>query len=433
MSVEIIEGSTKLKIAKGLKEFPKELYKLEETLEVLDLTDNDLTNLPDDFYRFTKLKRLFLSNNKFSHVPSVLAKLPNLSMIGIRNNQIKIFEENSLPLSTRWLILTDNELETLPNFIGDLKLLQKFMLAGNRVKSLPESIKNCTNIELLRISANCLENFPKVVLELPKLSWLAYSGNPFCKKHPDLKTQLRSVDYNKLEIKELLGQGASGNIYKAIENKNEVAIKVFKGEMTSDGLPQEEMEINILMGSHKNLVDVLAKVTNHPENKDVLMLELIPSNFKNLGLPPSFETCTRDTFEKDFKLSTKSVLNILKGMCDAAFHMHERGVMHGDFYAHNIMIDDKDNCILGDFGGASYYEYQYEEIRQNIEKIEVRALGCLIEDLLYLSKDEGEIEEYKSARQALFALQKSCQNEIISDRLLFDEISEELDEISIKA
>jgi Leucine-rich repeat (LRR) protein len=74
-------------------------------LEVLDLTDNNLSSLPDDFYRFKKLKRLFLSNNQFNHVPKVLAKLPNLSMIGIRNNHIEIFEENSLPLSTRWLIL----------------------------------------------------------------------------------------------------------------------------------------------------------------------------------------------------------------------------------------------------------------------------------------------------------------------------------------
>ena len=88
-------GSKSIKIASGLETFPQELYKLVDTLEVLDLTDNNLSSLPDDFDRFTKLKRLFLSNNRFTHVPKVLAKLPSLSMIGIRNNQIKIFEENS--------------------------------------------------------------------------------------------------------------------------------------------------------------------------------------------------------------------------------------------------------------------------------------------------------------------------------------------------
>ena len=122
-----LKDSKYIKIVAGLETFPQELYSLVNTLEVLDLTDNNLTTLPDDFDRFKKLKRLFLSNNQFNQVPKILAKLPFLSMIGMRNNKIKIFEENSLPLSTRWLILTDNELTSLPQSIGDLKLLQKCM------------------------------------------------------------------------------------------------------------------------------------------------------------------------------------------------------------------------------------------------------------------------------------------------------------------
>ena len=59
-------NSTYIKIAAGLETFPQELYTLVDTLEVLDLTDNNLSTLPDDFNRFKKLKRLFLSNNQFS-------------------------------------------------------------------------------------------------------------------------------------------------------------------------------------------------------------------------------------------------------------------------------------------------------------------------------------------------------------------------------
>lgn len=415
--------TTQIKIAAGLEIFPQELYSLVDTLEVLDLTDNNLSSLPNDFDRFKKLKRLFLSNNQFNHVPKVLRKLPDLSMIGIRNNKIKIFEENSLPLSTRWLILTDNELESLPEFIGDLKLLQKFMLSGNKLGFLPNSISKCTNLELLRIAANNLTSFPISLLSLPKLSWLAYSGNPFCKKHPDSKIELQTINWNELEIKELLGEGASGNIYKAIYNDIEVAIKIFKGEMTSDGLPQEEMEINISMGVHENLIDVLAKVINHPENKDVLMLELIPSSFFNLGLPPSLESCTRDVYAKDFKLSTKAVLKILKGMANAAVHMHEIGIMHGDFYAHNIMIDKDANSILGDFGGASYYEVEDFELNNSLEKLEVRAFGCLIEELLELSKQDNQDINIK---ELLSQLKISCLNEVPNERPLFKQILNQL-------
>ncbi|APW64350.1 hypothetical protein LPB137_00150 [Poseidonibacter parvus] len=419
MSIQLEKGATSVKIAQGLRDFPKELYSLENSLEVLDLTDNNLSSLPDDFYRFKKLKRLFLSNNQFNHVPKVLAKLSKLSMIGIRNNQIKIFEENSLPLNTRWLILTDNELTALPNSIGSLKFLQKCMLSGNKLSFLPETFTNCTNLELLRISANKLEVFPTLLLSLPKLSWLAYSANPFCKKHPKIKDKLKVVSWEELEIKQLLGEGASGNIYKAIFKKEEVAIKIFKGEMTSDGLPQEEMDINISMGVHKNLIDVLAQVSNHPENKDVLMLELIPSSFKNLGLPPSLESCTRDTYPSDFKLSIKDSLKILQEIANASFHMHERGIMHGDFYAHNIMIDKNYNSILGDFGAASYYELEEIEIKNALEKIEVRAFGCLIQELLSLCKENLSNKEI---RDYLIKLQNKCKNEVIEKRPLFKEI-----------
>jgi tRNA A-37 threonylcarbamoyl transferase component Bud32 len=426
--MKILKNSTHIKIASGLDSFPPELYALENTLEVLDLSDNNLSSLPDDFDRFKKLKRVFLSNNQFTHVPKILAKLPVLSMIALRNNKIKIFEENSLPLSIRWLILTDNELTSLPEFIGNLKLLQKFMLSGNKLTFLPETLAKCKNLELLRIAANNLNSFPKFLLFLPKLSWLAYGGNPFCKKHPNSKNKLLKVNWNELEIKNLLGEGTSGNIYKAIYKNNEVAIKVFKGEITSDGLPQEEMDINISMGRHKNLVDVLAQVLNHPEKKDALILELIPSNFSNLGMPPSLDSCTRDVYENDFKLPMEGILKILKAMADACVHMHERGIMHGDFYAHNILIDNDFNTILGDFGGASYYENKDFQIENSLEQIEIRAFGYLIEDLLNLHNlDNNEI----NIRNSLFQLQKLCLNEIVQQRPLFKEIAKKLAELTL--
>lgn len=421
-----LKGSTSIKIASQLKSFPKELYTLVDTLEVLDLTDNNLSSLPDDFDRFKKLKRLFLSNNQFNHVPKILAKLPLLSMIGIRNNQIKIFEENALPLSTVWLILTDNSLESLPESIGDLTLLQKCMLSGNQLSFLPKTFNKCINLELLRISANKLTSFPTCLLSLPKLSWLAYSGNPFCKKHPNSTIKLQTISWDTLEIKELLGEGASGNIYKAIYQEKAVAIKIFKGEITSDGLPQEEMDINIAMGIHENLIDVLAHVSKHPEGKEVLMLELIPSSFKNLGLPPSLESCTRDVYSSDFLLTIQSSLKILQGMISAAVHMHETGIMHGDFYAHNIMIDKNDNSILCDFGAASYYEKEDIEIRNALEQLEVRAFGCLIEELLYLSKQD---KDNKTIRDSLLQLQLLCLNKVPNQRPLFKEISKQLDKI----
>jgi len=416
-------GATRVKIAEGLNTFPEELYTLADSLEILDLTDNNLTTLPDDLNRLHKLRILFVSNNQFKEVPSVLASCPNLTMIGFRNNQIETFTENAVPLQTRWLILTDNNLTKLPDSIGDLKQLQKCMLSGNKLTTLPETMSKCHNLELLRIAVNQLTELPSWLLTLPKLSWLAYSGNPFCEKHPNCDTALTEVPWESLEIKEVLGEGASGLISKAVHEGTEVAIKVFKGEITSDGLPEEEMDINISMGHHDHLIDVTARVTGHPEGKDVLMLELIPSQFFNLGLPPTLETCSRDVYPDGFRLSLAHAHKILIGMADAATHMHERGIMHGDFYAHNIMIDSEANSILGDFGGASFFEPREVEARQGLERLEVRAFGCLMEELLLLSSDDSSDSVL---REKLVLLRDRCLDSDNGVRPLFNTIYNDL-------
>ena len=203
-------------------------------------------------------------------------------------------------------------------------------------------------------------------------------------------------------------------------------MKIFKGEITSDGLPEEEMDINISLGHHEHLVDVLARVTAHPEGKDVLMLELIPSHYFNLGLPPTLQTCSRDVYPEDFTLILPKALKILKAMADAATHMHAHGIMHGDFYAHNIMIDHEGNSILGDFGGASYFEPSREEERNALERLEVRAFGCLVEEMLLLTEHDTSDE---NCRERVTALKMSCLSAENQKRPLFEEILQKLSTI----
>ena len=236
------------------------------------------------------------------------------------------------------------------------------------------------------------------------------------------------VSWEDLVLKEVLGEGASGLISKALFEGDEVAVKVFKGDITSDGLPQDEMDINISMGTHAHLVDVLAQVKHHPEGKDALMLELIPSSYFNLGLPPTLQTCSRDVYPDDFSLRLSDVKKILLSMASACMHMHERGIMHGDFYAHNIMIDKTSHAILGDFGGASYFEPKEIEIRHGLERLEVRAFGCLVEEMLTLSKEDTTDEK---STEALLRLKERCLSPHSASRPLFSSVYKQLVDISL--
>ena len=81
-------GVKKLKIAEGLTEFPEEILSLSNSLEILDLSENNLTQLPSNIVLLKKLRIVFFENNKFTEFPKILAALPSLTMIGFKSNQI---------------------------------------------------------------------------------------------------------------------------------------------------------------------------------------------------------------------------------------------------------------------------------------------------------------------------------------------------------
>lgn len=379
-----------MKLAEGLTEFPMEILELAETLEVLDLSGNALSDLPPELEQLTKLKIIFASNNQFTHLPEVLGKLPNLEMVGFKTNKIKEVSEASLPSQLRWLILTDNEIEVLPNSLGERLRLRKLALAGNRIKQLPNSMENLVNLELIRLSANQLEHFPDVLMKLPKLAWFAFAGNPFC-KHPSSLDSVPKVTTGSYSLNHVLGQGASGVISHAnwndehYEFPNEVAVKVFKGEVTSDGFPHDELEACLQAGHHNNLVKSIAQVDDG--NELALVMELIPDSYYNLGLPPTLETCTRDTFPQGFTLTVEQVNAIVEQMVDVFNHLHNNKVCHGDLYAHNTLVNEQGEMIFGDFGAASIYGYLSEQQQAAIKTIEARALTCFIEDVCSVCED----------------------------------------------
>ena len=411
-----LKGAKRVKLSCGLTSFPVELFDLADTLEILDLSSNQLSALPSDFDKFQQLKILFLSENPFEIFPEVLGKCSNLRMIGFKSCKIREIPPNSFPPKLRWLILTNNHITHLPPQIGKCPRLEKLMLAGNRLTSLPSEMAKCENLALLRISANEIETLPEWLLKMPNLAWLAFANGKHLGSQPP-KEDFPQIDWQELQLEQVLGEGASGQIFRAIwlPQKKAIAVKIFKGEITSDGFPQDEMAVTKWVGKHPNLVRLLGEVKAHPQQKMALAFELLPPSFKNLGNPPSFDSCSRDVFPTDFSLTKAEVMRISKDIAEVCLHLHQKGIMNGDLYAHNILIDrENQKTLLSDFGAAKQYDVHGAQ-GLLLQKLEVKAFGFLLEDLLNLCEDKKDLAFWEK-------LKTRCLNPIVSQRPLFEEI-----------
>jgi hypothetical protein len=359
-----LKGITRLDLSCGLEEFPREIFELADTLEILNLSGNLLSELPDDLPRLSKLRVIFCSHNRFTRLPEVLSSCAQLEMVGFKANAIREVGPAALSPGLRWLILTDNQISVLPDAIGTCARLQKLMLAGNQLAELPEAMRGCVGLELLRISANRFEALPEWLLHLPRLTWLAFGGNPVSALPHTPNSAADRLHWGDLVLAEQLGEGASGVIHKAHWRPSPqhpghpVAVKLFKGAVTSDGFPAEEIAACLAAGNHPHLIGVMGELSGHPAGTSGLVMPWVDPGFRNLAGPPSLASCTRDIYEDDQRFPLALVLDLAKGLAAVGAHLHARGILHGDFYAHNVLYRPEGDCVLGDFGAASFYPPQ---------------------------------------------------------------------------
>jgi hypothetical protein len=402
-----LTGTRRLDLSCGLRTLPPEVLDLADTLEVLNLSGNQLSSLPPELPRLKKLKVIFCSDNPFTQLPEVLGDCETLQVVGFKACRIADVPGAALPPTLRWLILTDNAVSSLPAELGKRPALQKLMLAGNRLAGLPCGLADAQGLELVRLAANHFTELPGWLTELPRLSWLALAGNPLGWHRP-LSVALPALSWQQLRLDGLLGEGASGHIYKVYRrgSKEVSALKLFKGAVTSDGLPEHELAACLAAGQHPALCTPTGELVAHPDGMRGLLLPLIPVNYINLAGPPSLDSCTRDVYPSNLRIPLPCLLRVAQCMGGAVAHLHAQGVMHGDLYAHNILWNPVNgDALLSDFGAATLLPIDQSALANALKALEVRAFGCLLEELVTHVHADGR---HAPAVSGLEAVAQAC-------------------------
>ena len=82
-------------------------------------------------------------------------------------------------------------------------------------------------------------------------------------------------------------------------------------------------------------------------------------------------------------MELNTVVRLALGMASVTAHLHARGILHGDLYAHNILWNPATaQTLLSDFGAATLLPAAGNPLRSALQALEVRAFGCLLEELL---------------------------------------------------
>ena len=156
----------------------------------------------------------------------------------------------------------------------------------------------------------------------------------------------------KLQLTEILGTGAYGVVYSAVDIKTGVryAVKCLS-KFNADGSPlerrqvayqQREIRLHYRASAHPNVVSML-KIVDDTDCIYVI-LEYCPEGDLFLNITERGQYVGKDD------LSKKVFLQIL----DAVEHCHNLGIYHRDLKPENILVTDRGDTVkLADFGLAT--------------------------------------------------------------------------------
>ncbi|MFZ2390711.1 MAG: leucine-rich repeat domain-containing protein [Minisyncoccales bacterium] len=120
----------------------------------LDLSNKDLTKVPEYVFSMKQLEELNLSNNQLTGaIPSQIGQLKNLKVLNLSHNLMTGLPAELGQLSQLTeLDVSYNSLTGLPNELGNLKNLKTFNLIGNDYSTLDLNviINKLPNLQVIK-------------------------------------------------------------------------------------------------------------------------------------------------------------------------------------------------------------------------------------------------------------------------------------------
>ncbi|XP_023312117.1 protein lap4 [Anoplophora glabripennis] len=172
--------------ANHIRDLPKNFFRLHR-LRKLGLSDNEIHRLPPDIQNFEHLVELDVSRNDIPDIPESIGQLRALRVADFSSNPIPRLPPAFSQLKSLTILgLNDMSLTSLPADFGMLTSLTSLELRENLLKELPPSLAQLSNLERLDLGDNEIEELPPHIGKLPALQELWLDHNQLQSLPPEI-------------------------------------------------------------------------------------------------------------------------------------------------------------------------------------------------------------------------------------------------------
>ncbi|EAR97232.2 cyclin-dependent kinase-like Serine/Threonine kinase family protein (macronuclear) [Tetrahymena thermophila SB210] len=187
---------------------------------------------------------------------------------------------------------------------------------------------------------------------------------------------LETIEDRYQKIKKI-GEGTYGKVFQAKDLKTDqiVALKKVKNdyeEIGDEGIPSTALrEISCLKAlDHPNVVKLVDVVYIMKKNKLYLVFEYIDYDLK--------------AYQKKIgKIPEQTVKSYMHQILKGIEHCHSRRIFHRDLKPQNILVNNKGDIKIADFGLGKIFGIPLNTITHEVETLWYRAPEILLGDKLY--------------------------------------------------
>eukprot|EP00798_Chlamydomonas_sp_ICE-L_P006154 gene6154-2765_t len=372
-----------------------------------EITDIDLCENAEAFEaeRAEEIEEIDVSNMGMSlgHIPPLITRVANLTSLNLSGCAITFIPFNLKALTNlKDLKLGRNQINSVPSEIADMTQLTNLDLAFNTIGKVPNEISNLCSLTTCNLMGNQLTCLPDTFRDkMPNMRLIGLKSNQLTELPPSFTslTSLVELFITNNQLKTF-----PEACLKASDR--EVAVKVFRADVSPDGRTEEEVCIACAV-DHPNLTRVGALVLNGDEvgSRPSLMMDIVAGT--PMALKPTSEHLLRCKWSPGTTFSTTAVVKIASGVASAL----------EDVYAHNILVDEHYFATICDFGASFWYQKSETNFWEGME---VRAFGLFLKDLVDRI-DESETKSETTPSPA-HDLVDRCLNTSFNLRPAFKEI-----------